>query len=98
MLLATAAMVRVLMSKSVIVSDECVGFRGRPFVRYQFCFAVDKSANTSSGLLRLKDPSWVESLETTLHASGLHKLPLLFNVLRGDMSLIGPRPITVQQL
>jgi lipopolysaccharide/colanic/teichoic acid biosynthesis glycosyltransferase len=97
-LFTTAGLVRLLIRKSIIVRDECIGFGGKPFIRYQFAFSVDERVDTSSALLRLNDPSWAESLEDALRASGLDKLPLLFNVLQGDMSLIGPRPITVRQL
>jgi exopolysaccharide production protein ExoY len=97
-LLATAGLVRFLMRKSVFVIDECIGFGGKTFIRYQFSSMVDERADTSSALPRLNEPSWAESLDDALRASGLDKLPLLFNVLRGDMSLIGPRPITVRQL
>jgi exopolysaccharide production protein ExoY len=97
-LLATAGLVRFLMRKSVFVIDECIGFGGKTFIRYQFSSMVDERADTSSALPRLNEPSWAESLDDALRASGLDKLPLLFNVLRGDMSLIGPRPMTVRQL
>jgi lipopolysaccharide/colanic/teichoic acid biosynthesis glycosyltransferase len=97
-LLATAGLVRLLLRKSFFVTDVCIGFGGNPFVRYQFSSAVDVRVDTSSALLPLSDPSWAERLESALRGSGLDKLPLLFNVLRGDMSLIGPQPITVRQL
>jgi exopolysaccharide production protein ExoY len=97
-LLATAGLVRSLVRKSIFVTDECIGFGGKPFVRYQFASLVDERADTSSALLRLNAPSWAESLEEALRASGVNKLPLLFNMLRGDMTLIGSRPITVRQL
>jgi lipopolysaccharide/colanic/teichoic acid biosynthesis glycosyltransferase len=97
LMFATTALVRLLMRRPMFVTDECIGFGGRKFVRYQFSSAVCERADKSSALLQLAEPSWAESLEGALRASGLDKLSLLFNVLRGDMSLIGPRPISVQQ-
>src|SRR5215475_4168503 len=62
-LLATVGLVRLLIRKSILVTDECIGFGGKTFFRYQFSFAVDERADTSSALLRLNDPSWSERLE-----------------------------------
>jgi exopolysaccharide production protein ExoY len=97
-LLALVGLLRLLTRKPVLVTDECIGFGGKAFARYQFSCAVDERADTDSAPRRLNDPSWAESLEDALRASGLDKLPLLFNVLRGDMSIIGPQPIRARQV
>jgi lipopolysaccharide/colanic/teichoic acid biosynthesis glycosyltransferase len=60
-LLTTAALVRLLVRKSALATDECIGFGGKRFIRYQFCSAVDERANPSSALLRLNDLSWVSA-------------------------------------
>jgi exopolysaccharide production protein ExoY len=96
-LLATAGLVRCLIRRSVLVTDEWIGFGGKAFTCYRFC-SVATGGDTSSALLRINDPSWVGNLESALCTSGLDWLPLLFNVLRGDMSLVGPRPITANEL
>jgi exopolysaccharide production protein ExoY len=92
-LLVTGGLIRLLIGKSVIVIIQWVGFGGRVINCYQFRTHAGGSDDGNS------EPVWrdhhcsVASLGSALKTSGLHKLPLLLNVLRGDMSLIGPRPI-----
>jgi len=90
MLLAIAGLIRLLIGKSVIVIKQWIGFGGRVFDGYQFRTAVDGN----SALWR-NDHAWAVNLGSALQASGMDKLPLLLNVLRGDMSLVVPRPIVV---
>jgi exopolysaccharide production protein ExoY len=98
MLLVTAGLIRVLIGKSAVVAKQWIGFDGKPFEAYQFRTAVEGSEDRRSALLWCNDRCWVASLGDALQASGLDRLPLLLNVLRGDMSLIGPRPIVAGEL
>jgi len=98
MLLVTAGLIRVLIGKSVIVTKQWIGFGGKPFGAYQFRTIVEGYEDRRSTLPWCNDHDWAGSLGDALQASGLDKLLLLVNVLRGDMSLIGPRPIIVGEL
>lgn len=86
----------------VIFRQERVGLRGRPFNLYKFRTMVVNAENIRKDLseknemdgpvFKIKDDPRVTSVGKFLRKTGLDELPQLLNVLRGEMSLIGPRP------
>ena len=75
-----------------IYRQERIGYKGRPFMIYKFrTMNVDAERN---GILRTEDErkSQMTRLGRFLCVHHLDELPQMFNVLKGDMSLVGPRP------
>ena len=90
-----ALLVRQQMGSPVLFRQWRPGWRGQPFTMYKF--RTMRDARDASGNL-LSDAQRLTRLGRLLRASSLDELPELFNVLRGDMSLVGPRPLLMEYL
>jgi exopolysaccharide biosynthesis polyprenyl glycosylphosphotransferase len=77
---------------SAIFKQERIGQNGKPYLLYKFRSMVqDAEIQTGPVLASDKDPR-ITKLGSFMRATRVDEIPQLFNVLKGDMSLIGPRP------
>ncbi len=112
LMLLVAVIVRLSSPGPILLGHMRVGFEGRPFKCYKFrTMVVDAEAALQAHLAR--DPAaareWKECQKLrhdprvtyvgrVLRKASLDELPQFFNVLRGDMSCVGPRPIVTEEL
>ena len=91
----TAVLVRVKLGSPVIFKQRRPGKGEKIFEMYKFRSMTD--ARDENGEL-LPDEVRLTSFGKKLRASSLDELPELFNILKGDMSVVGPRPLLVRYL
>jgi lipopolysaccharide/colanic/teichoic acid biosynthesis glycosyltransferase len=91
LLLLIALAIKLDSAGPVLYSQLRVGLRGRPFRLLKFRSML-ADADRRGPLLTRRDDPRVTRLGRVLRPLRLDELPQLFNVLRGDMSLVGPRP------
>lgn len=98
LLLVIAIAVRLSSPGPILFIQERLGRYGRPFHIYKFRTMVDGAVNMGAGLDTFKGDPRVTRVGKFLREYHLDELPQLFNVLRGDMSLVGPRPLLMCSL
>jgi len=101
-ILAIAVLIKITSPGPVIYKQTRVGLRGRPFELLKFrtmvvnaeaLLADLKTENEADGpAFKMKDDPRVTKIGKILRKTGLDELPQLFNIIMGEMSLIGPRP------
>ena len=94
-LICLAIMVRFKLGSPVLFKQMRPGLYGKPFIMYKFRSMTD--ARDAKGCL-LPDVDRFNRFSSFLRKSSLDELPELVNVLKGDMSLVGPRPLLIQYL
>ncbi|MDE6917706.1 MAG: sugar transferase [Lachnospiraceae bacterium] len=94
-LLAVAVLVRIKLGAPVIFHQDRPGYQEKIFKLCKFRSMTD--ARGADGKL-LPDEERLTRFGKALRASSLDELPELWNILKGDMSLIGPRPLLVSYL
>jgi sugar transferase EpsL len=88
-------LVRLTLGAPVLFRQTRPGFQGKPFVIYKFrTMAAEKDAEGNL----LPDAKRLTRFGRFLRATSLDELPELFNVLKGEMSLVGPRPLLMEYL
>lgn len=94
-LVTTAILVRIKLGSPVLFTQDRPGIDGKIFKLYKFRSMTDE--RDGKGAL-LPDKLRLTSFGRALRASSLDELPELLNMLKGDMSVVGPRPLLVRYL
>jgi sugar transferase EpsL len=95
LMVTTAILLHWSLGKGIFFCQERPGLHGKPFVIYKF--RTMRDSRDAKGHL-LPDSERLTCLGRLLRSTSLDELPELFNVLSGDMSVVGPRPLLMQYL
>ncbi len=105
-LIAIAAAIAIDSRGGILFRQQRAGRRGRPFSIYKFRTMIAdadahkdalRAENESEGLFKIRSDPRITRVGALLRRTALDELPQLINVLRGEMSLVGPRPLVLDE-
>ena len=107
LMLIIAAAIRMTTAGPVFFKQQRAGHWGHPFTLYKFRTMITDAEAQKAALLqfnerqgpvfKMKDDPRITTIGRWLRRSSLDEIPQFFNVLKGDMSLVGPRPLPVEE-
>ncbi len=92
LMLILAVLVKCSSPGPIIFKQERVGLHNKPFYMYKFRSMELQNAKEEKKAWTVKNDPRVTGIGKVLRKTSLDELPQLFNILKGDMSLVGPRP------
>ena len=91
-MLVSAILVKLSSPGPIIFKQERVGLHNKPFYMYKFRSMEQQAPSEEKKAWTVKNDPRVTPVGKVLRRTSLDELPQLFNILKGDMSLVGPRP------
>jgi len=91
-LIILAIIIIIISPGTALYSQKRVGRKGRLFTLYKFRTMVQNADTMPGGSITVKDDRRITAIGKFLRRWKLDELPTLWNVLKGDMSFVGPRP------
>lgn len=98
LLIVVALTIMITSPGEVFFKQQRLGLHGKIFWMYKFRSMVPNAVNTGSGMFVEKDDTRITVIGKILRKTSIDELPQLYNVLRGEMSLVGPRPAPLHHL
>jgi len=98
LLLLVALTIKITSPGEVFFRQPRLGLHGEIFLMYKFRSMVANAVNMGAGMFVEQDDPRITPVGKLLRRTGIDELPQLFNVLRGEMSLVGPRPAPLHHL
>jgi lipopolysaccharide/colanic/teichoic acid biosynthesis glycosyltransferase len=77
----------------VFYRQKRMGFKNKPFYIWKFATMLKNSPNIGTGEITLRNDKRVTKVGRLLRITKINELPQIINVLKGDMSIVGPRPL-----
>lgn len=98
LLVAVALAVKLSSPGEVIFKQKRLGLNGKIFLMYKFRSMVTNAENIGAGMFVEENDPRITLIGRILRKTSIDELAQLFNVLRGEMSLVGPRPAPLHHL
>ena len=92
-ILIIAIIIKLTSKGPIIFKQERIGKNGKVFKMYKFRSMIVNAEHTGSGCYSGKDDPRVTKIGKFIRATSIDEIPQFVNVLKGDMSFIGPRPV-----
>ena len=92
LMIIIAALIKVDSEGNVIFRQKRIGKNGIPFLMYKFRTMVPNAENMGTGVYIFEGDSRVTKIGRILRKTSLDELPQLWNIVKGEMAFVGPRP------